>query len=69
MLATLAGIAILLRCIRLDSGRSAGPGRRAGFIFFLCRGIFLFTIGALGLFLIEMPTASRGLRLEALKCK
>jgi len=68
VLATLAGIAICCAAFALFLGvlrdQAAAP-----VLYFLFAAGLLFTIGALGLFLIEMLMASRGLRLEALKRK
>jgi hypothetical protein len=66
VLATLAGIAICCAAFALFLGalrdKAAAP-----VLYLLFAAGLLFTIGALGLFLVEMLMASRGLRLEALK--
>ncbi|MEA2760595.1 MAG: hypothetical protein QOH65_3351 [Methylobacteriaceae bacterium] len=66
VLATLAGMAICCAAFALFVGalrdKAAAP-----LLYLLFAAGLLFTIGALGLFLVEMLMASRGLRLEALK--
>ena len=66
VLATLAGIAICCAAFALFLGALRDQAA-APVLYFLFASGLLFTIGALGFFLIEMLMASRGLRLEALK--
>jgi hypothetical protein len=66
VLATLAGIAICCAAFALFLGALRDQAA-APVLYFLFASGLLFTIGALGLFLIEMLMASGGLRLEALK--
>ena len=68
VLATLAGIAICCAAFALFLGALRDQAA-APVLYFLFASGLLFTIGALGLFLIEMLIASRGLRLEALRHK
>ena len=68
VLATLAGIAICCAAFALFVGALRDQAA-APVLYFLFASGLLFTIGALGLFLIEMLMASRGLRLESLRHK
>jgi hypothetical protein len=66
VLATIAGIAICFAAFALFLGalreKAAAP-----LLYFLFSAGLICTVGALGLFLIEMLIASRGLRLESLQ--